>query len=96
MKINSILAIGLLAVGVSAHASHDLIKQPVAQEAKVHYDMHDLKQWLTGYPQVNLSVSDGVATATGHVENVVDAKKVVSQVEKTAGIRRVINLMGTD
>lgn len=96
MKVLSIVVVSLLALSASAQASHELIKQPVVVEAPAHYDMHDLRHWLLGYPQVNLIVNDGIATVTGHVESSVDARKIVTQIEKTAGIRRVANLINTD
>ena len=96
MKVLSIVVVSLLAISASVQASHELIKQPVVAEAPAHYGMHDLKHWLTGYPQVNLIVNDGIATVTGHVESAVDARKIVKQVEKTAGIRRVSNLISSD
>lgn len=91
-----IVVVSLLAISASAHASHELIKQPVVEEAPAHYDMHDLRHWLLGYPQVDLVVNDGIATVTGHVENGTDARRIVLQIEKTAGIRRVANLINTD
>ena len=96
MKIVPIIVAGLLVVSASAHASHELINQPVVSEAPEHLDMHDLKHWLLGYPEVTLFMNDGVATVTGHVESTVDVRAIIKQVEKTAGVRRVANLMLTD
>lgn len=97
MKVLSIVVMGLLVLSSSAQASHELVNQPAVVDAKAHYDMHDLKHWLLGYPQVNLSVTDdGIATVTGHVESSLDANTIVKQIEKTAGIRKVANLINVD
>lgn len=96
MKYLSILAIGLLSISATSYASHDLIAQPIHEEVQDHYDMHDLKHWLLGYPQVNLSINDGVATITGHVDGSLDVSAIVRQVEMTAGVQRIINLMDTE
>lgn len=96
MKILSILLLSIVALSTSAQASHDLINQPVVPETPRHYDMHDLKHWLVSYPQVNLTLNDGIATVTGHVESQLDATAIIKQIEKTAGVRRVANLISTD
>ncbi len=96
MKILPIIAASLLTFSVSAQASHELIRQPVVEEAPRHLDMHDLQHWLLGYPQVNLYVEDGIATVAGHVDSAVDVRIIIKQIEKTAGVRRVTNLISTD
>ncbi len=96
MKTLPVFVISFLVISLSAHASHELIKQPVVTEAPEHLDMHDLQHWLLGYPGVSLYLNDGVATITGHVESVVDVRMIVNQIEKTSGVRRVANLISTD
>ena len=96
MKIISIVLVSLVALSTSAQASHDLINQPVVTESPRHYDMHDLKHWLLNYPQVNMTLNDGTATVTGHVESQIDATAIIKQIKKTAGVRRVANLLITD
>lgn len=96
MKSIPIFLLGVLAFSTSVQASHDLIKQPAASQSQKHYDLHDLEHWMLGYPQVYLSLDEGVATLTGHVDSRYDAAKIVAQVEKTAGVRRVTNLISVD
>jgi len=43
-----------------------------------------------------LTLVDGVATLTGHIGSQYDVEKIVRQVEKTAGVRRVANLISVD
>lgn len=96
MKTLSIVVLSVMALSTSVQASHDLINQPAVTESPKHYDMHDLKHWMLGYPQVNLSLVNGIATLTGHVESQVDGMIIVKQVEKTAGVRQVANLINYD
>ncbi len=95
-KTISIVLLSLVALSTTVQASHDLIKQPEVSELPEHYDVHDLKHWLTNYPLVNLTLVDGVATLTGHIGSQYDVEKIVRQVEKTAGVRRVANLISVD
>ena len=95
MKITPFIVAGFLVMSASAQGSHELINQPLVSEAPEHLDMHDLQHWLLGYPQVNVVFNDGVATVSGHVESA-DVQTIISQIEKTAGVRRVANLMLTD
>lgn len=96
MKTLSIVLISLAALSTSAQASHELINQPVATESPSHYDSDDLNQFLLGYPEVNVDITNGIATLTGHLESQYDAMFVVKQVEKTAGVRQVANLISYD
>lgn len=96
MRNLPIFVICFLAISSTAKASHELINQPVVIEAPEHLDMHDLRHWLLGYPEVSLYVNDGIATITGHVESEVDVRLIVSRIEKTTGVRRVTNLISTD
>ena len=96
MKTLSIVLLSFVALSTSVQASQELINQPAVTESPKHYDMHDLKHWMLGYPQVNFNLANGTATLTGHVESQLDGVIIVRQVEKTAGVRRVTNLITYD